>query len=277
MKAASFALIALLLVVPTQLWSGDNEMRIEDLVEKHLNYLANEETRSTVKNRLLTGSCTFKVLIGRTGSLTGPVNFLSEGDKVRLVIRFNDPGYRGEDVVYDGKKIRVGQISPGVRSQLGDFFYRFEEVVEEGLVGGALSTAWPLLNLKDRKAKLEYGGLKKVDDRELHEVTYKGKHRGDAQSRLYFDPESFAHVLTISRALVSRAGSPTISTTRDRFTLEERFDEFRTVEGWVLPSQWTMKLSINTSSGNSVSEWIVSFDNASHNQEMNPQYFNTKE
>ena len=239
MKPASLILIAVLVVLPAPAWGEGGEMRVEDLLEKHLGFLTDGKAPSSVDNRLVMGTCSFRVLIGRSASLSGPVNFLSQGNKVRLLVRFNDAGYSGENIIHDGKRIRVDQISPGVRSQLGDFFYRFEEVVREGLVGGVLSTAWPLLDLKRRQARLEYEGLKKIEGRELHGVTYRAKRPGEARVHLYFDPESYGHVLTIYRVMVSRSGSVAIRTTRDRFTLEERFGDFRSLDGWALPSQWS--------------------------------------
>ncbi len=276
MKPASVVLIAVLVVLPAPAWGEGGDMRIEDLLEKHLGFLTDGKAPSSVNNRLLLGTCSFRVLIGRSASLSGPVNFLSQGNKVRLLVRFNDSGYRGENIIHDGKSVRVDQISPGARSQLGDFFYRFEEVVREGLVGGVLSTAWPLLDLKRRQAKLEYEGLKKIEGQELHGVTYHAKRPGEARVHLYFDPESYGHMLTIYRVMVSRSGSVAIRTTRDRFTLEERFGDFRALDGWALPSQWSLKLTLQTDRGNSVSEWSMAIDNASHNQQMNPQYFKLK-
>lgn len=100
MKPVNLVLIAVLVILLAWLWGGEDEMRIEDLLEKHVDFLADQKARSAVENRLLKGTCDFRVLIGRSASLSGPVNFLSEGDKVRLSIRFNDAGYRGEDIVY---------------------------------------------------------------------------------------------------------------------------------------------------------------------------------
>ena len=276
MKPASLVLMAVLLVLPAPARGEGGQMRVEDLLEKHLGFLTDGKAPSSVDNRLVMGTCSFRVLIGRSASLSGPVNFLSQGNKVRLLVRFNDAGYSGENIIHDGKRIRVDQINPGARSQLGDFFYRFEEVVREGLVGGVLSTAWPLLDLERRQARLEYEGLKKIEGRELHEVTYRAKRPGEARVHLYFDPESYGHVLTIYRVMVSRSGSVAIRTTRDRFTLEESFGDFRSLDGWALPSQWSMKLTLQTDRGNSVSEWSMAIGNASHNQRMNPEYFKLK-
>ena len=37
-----------------------------------------------------------------------------------------------------------------------------------------------------------------------------------------------------------------------------------------------MKLTLQTDRGNSVSEWSMAIDNASQNQQMNPEYFKLK-
>jgi len=52
-----------------------------------------------------------------------------------------------------------------VRSQLGQFLYQYDEIVKEGLLEGYSPQPWPLLDLKARRPKLNYRGLKKSVDR----------------------------------------------------------------------------------------------------------------
>lgn len=47
-----------------------------------------------------------------------------------------------------------------------------DTVIREGLLGGVLTTAWPLLNVDQRKAKLNFDGLKKIDGQEVYDLRY---------------------------------------------------------------------------------------------------------
>ncbi len=99
------------------------------------------------------------------------------------------------------------------RSRLGNFLFLQEEVLREGLFGGVLSTAWPLLNTQIRTRSLKYEGLKKVDGQQLYDISYIPKKRfesGDLSIHLYFDPETYRHVLTVYTATVLH-GSQTLS------------------------------------------------------------------
>jgi hypothetical protein len=78
------------------------------------------------------------------------------------------------------------------------------------LLGGVLNTTWPLLNLEGRKAKLEWEGFKNIDGHQLVALHYKPKKGSDLSIILYFDPETFHHVMTVYSASIS-AGLGTVS------------------------------------------------------------------
>ena|ERR1017187_8658426 len=82
------------------------------------------------------------------------------------------------------------------RSAFGNFVFVQDAVIREGLLGGVLSTAWPLLNLDERKAKVSFDGLKKIDGQELYELRYRPHKNTDLEIHLYFDPQTYRHVET---------------------------------------------------------------------------------
>ena len=174
----SLPAVVLLLAMLTPVAAKGPKMKPEELMARHLAALGSPEARSVVQSRGAQGTGRMELLIGGSGSLEGPVVLASQGRKLLLSMRFNHSNYTAEQVSFDGEKCYVGNIAPGVRSQLGQFLYPYDEIVAEGLFGGVLSTAWPLLDLEGRNPKLDYRELKKVNDQELLELRYRMRKGG---------------------------------------------------------------------------------------------------
>jgi len=147
-------------------------------VAKHLDAIGPVATRSGMKSRVVQGAATYRVVVGGGGSEEGKVGLVSEAHKLRLVLRF--PGnYRGENVLFNGEVVQVAfSNADQSRSPLASFLATQDVIVRDGLLGGALTTAWSLQDLTDRGAKLVYEGLKKVDGHPLHQFR-----DGDAAGR----------------------------------------------------------------------------------------------
>jgi hypothetical protein len=116
----------------------------EELVSKHLDALGSTEARAALKSLNVEGNLLTKFLRGGSGAAGGPFAMVSEGHKIIMQAKFDQPTYPGESYAFDGSKKTIGFIVPGQRSQLEDFLNNNGEVVQEGLIGGTLSTAWPL-------------------------------------------------------------------------------------------------------------------------------------
>jgi hypothetical protein len=69
---------------------------------------------------------------------------------------FYSPVYPREQFAFDGSRFMAAFVTPGVRSSLGSFLMIHDFIFKQGLMGGTLSSAWPLLDLSVAKAKLEY-------------------------------------------------------------------------------------------------------------------------
>jgi hypothetical protein len=270
--------IVFLLAMLTPVAAKGPKMKPEELVARHLEALGSPESRSVVQSRAAQGTAHMEVLRGGAGFLEGPVVFASQGRKLLLSMQFNQLNYSAEQVSFDDVNVYVGNIEPGVRSQLGQFLYQHNELVKEGLFGGVLSTAWPLLNLEERNPKLDYRELKKVNDRELLELQYRiRKGAGDVKIRLYFDPESFRHIgttykLTLS-APMGRTSEESARRSESRYTLEEWFSDFRPLDDLDLPTQWTIRLTVDTDFGNFMGKWDMTFPQIAHNLTIDPQIF----
>jgi len=270
--------IVLLLAMLTPVAAKGPKMEPEELVALHLAALGSPESRSVVQSRGARGTARMEVLMGGSGFLEGPAIFASQGRKLLLSMQFNHPNYTAEQVSCDDEQVYVGNIQPGVRSQLGQFLYQYDDLVEEGLFGGVLSTAWPLLDLEGRNPKLDYRELKKVSGRELLELRYRiRKGGGDVNIRLYFDPETFRHMATIYKlrlaAPMGRTSEESARQSDTRYTLEEWFSDFRSLDDLDLPAQWTIRLTVETGFGNFMGKWDMTFPQIAHNPSIDPQIF----
>jgi hypothetical protein len=273
-------MMALLLCGVTPLTGLDEKVTLDDLISRHRSAIGAEEARKAINTRVAEGICRYRILSGGAAYLEGKAALISEKEKVRLLFRFSDANYPGENFVTDGDRI---QIYNKPRSGFGELVNNQDAILRDGLLGGVLTAAWPLLSSNLRQAKLSYSGLKKVDDLQLHEVRYTPKKKTDLEIRLYFDPETLRHILTVytmevTPKLVSAGPNSETSTIRQqtiRYRLQERFGEFRTVDGVTLPASWTIQLTMEGYQS-AVINWEVKFDNLTNNLTLDPRNFPMK-
>lgn len=274
----------------------------EDLVAKHLNSIGSKQAISNVKSRVVTGQVEYRILSGGQGGvLDGSSTFLTEGRKILLYIKFPNNEYHGERFIFDGEHIEIrAATSRQSRSALGDLLRVQDVIIREGLLGGALSTAWPLLDLDEHKVRLSYIGLKDINGQRLHVLAYKPKKSTDLTIHLYFDLETFRHVQTVYTLSVrpNMAGVPTnvmqspekgsmdvgetpeIASARQfeiRYRLEERFSNFTTVDGLTLPTHYTVQFSQEQQNGATVlSQWDTNLTGIQENVSPDPRNFQVK-
>jgi hypothetical protein len=157
----------------------------------------------------------------------------------------------------------VGMIDSTSRSNLGTFLYLQEDILREGLFGGTLSTAWPLLDTAQKGAKLKLDGTRKIQGRELYDVIYVPKKRGgngDMSIHLYFEPQTYRHVMTVYAVTIhNSAGSAQEGTDEIKQTLEEDFDDFRETDGLTLPFHWTVRYHVTPQSKTQEFQWESKF------------------
>ena len=219
----------------------------EDVIQRHLESLGAMETLSARKSLKAEGTALMEVVTS-SGALQGPATFLSDGDKLRMSIVFDDNTYPEEEIAYNGKGVETSYTRPGVRSRLGQFLYDFDEILSEGLFGGALSTSWSLLDLENRSPKLKYEGEKKLDGQKYHTVRYRRRKGGDVETRLYFDTEAFRHRHTIYKVKISspilgRRDGASASQPETWYILKESFTNFQSIVKLTLPTRWILEFT----------------------------------
>ena len=275
--------VSLLIFNLAPLGAKEPKIKVEDLVAKHLASIGTPEARAAAHSRTASGTAQVAFHMPKPGQLSGSSSILSEGKMMRIAIQFA-PG-EGEQLVFDGKSVDVGQLQLRVRTNLADFVHHYNIMLKEGLMGGTITTAWPLLDLAGRQPKLDYTGPKKVDGKPLHEVKYRARQdAGDVQVALYFDPETFRHVYSEYRLIV-RAPSvqgtdergkalPDTSASNDvHYKIQEWFDDFRTVDSLNLPHAYKLSFSRRGPSQAAIFDYNIGLNQVLHNQAIDPKAF----
>jgi hypothetical protein len=279
------------------------EMKPEEIIARHLDSIGTAEVRAGAKSRIVRGTSHYKIRVGAGGELQGTSALVSEGRKSVLMIKLANQDYRGEQFVTDGEKVSVAATTSSHKwSDLGEFVRAQDQVVREGLLGGELTTAWALLNLGETKAKLSFDGQRKVDGRTAYQLTYHSKKRDDLTIHLYFDPQTFQHIMTtyaitlasglggfspstsdqagLTAAQSNTAGADVTQSSRQkqtRYTIEERFSDFKTGEGLTLPTKYVIQFTEELQNGTTdVYEWDLTGDEISNNKPLDPRNFQVK-
>jgi hypothetical protein len=277
------------------------DLKPDELVAHHLDSLGTAAARAANKSRVVQGTARFKILVGGGGQLEGKGAVVSAERKLNIMMKFpND--YKGEQFITDGDKSSIAATTAEHRRTIfGEFVMSQPVLLQEGLLGGTLSTAWALSNLDHNHPHLSGGGQKKADGRQLLDLHYQPKKSTEMEIHMYFEPETYRHVLTVySISLASGFGSavpsmtdqvglttpggesgsdPTRSSKQQqiRYTLEERFSDFNTTDGITLPSHYNIHFTQEAQDGKTtVFEWDMSTNEVSENISLDPRNFQVK-
>lgn len=165
--------------------------------------------------------------------------------------------------------------------------------------------------MNERKAKLSFEGLKKVDGQELYDLRYRPHKSSDLEIHLYFDPQTYRHVETVysysvSQSFASLAPSTAVgvgpsigavgtsatgSTSgaggtaetaaarqqQTRYRLTEKFSDFKTADGVTLPTHYDIQFSQELQSGRTtLTDWDLKGLEVSNNTPVDPRNFEVK-
>ncbi|HZG51432.1 MAG TPA: hypothetical protein VEZ40_04785 [Pyrinomonadaceae bacterium] len=279
------ALIAAPLFLTNTLTStalAQDKMKAEEVVAKHLESLGTQAARARASSRVAAG-ISRAVFKGRTGigAIDGRTVLASENNKILFGMGFDNPDYVGEKFGFDGKKFTVGYLRPGERSTLGSFILIHDTIFKEGLMSGVLSSAWPLLNLAERKPRLEYAGTDKIGDQPVHRLKYMPNKGSDLQISLYFDAKTFQHVRTLYERVAGAGfsgGGIDAQTKQEarRFKMTEDFSDFKEEGKLILPHTYKLVLEIQNRQGTTIHKWDMSLDQFAFNQPIEEKSFNVE-
>ncbi|MGA9528725.1 MAG: hypothetical protein WBS24_11465 [Terriglobales bacterium] len=309
MKNIAIATLALLFGLAGNAKAANPPTNADELVAAHLDSIASPAVRAGLKTRGVQGPVEFRILVGGAGVLDGKAQIASDGKKLVFLMKLPNNEYRGEQFIFNGDKDQVAfSGAQQTRSPVGNFVFVQDAVIREGLLGGTLSTAWPLLDLNERKAKLSFEGLKKIDGQQLYELRYRPHKSSDLEINLYFDPQTYHHVettysysttasLTGTNPLAATtdspvagggrsasagvaSGSPETAQARlvpNRFRLTEKFSDFKTVDGVTLPTQDDIQFSQELQNGRTTLwDWNLKGLEISNNVGIDAKTFEVK-
>ncbi|HJZ69404.1 MAG TPA: hypothetical protein VKF81_14870 [Blastocatellia bacterium] len=276
--ALRFAIIAAVFELCAYASAQDKKLTVEELIAHHLDSIGSAQARASAKNRVVSGTVKLISRVGTAGNVDGEAAIASSGEKLRYSMKFPSPQYPGEQFAYDGSKVLTGFLPSGRRSPLSFYLEQQNVPLKDGLLGGTLSTAWAMLRVGQLKPKLEYRGLKKIEGRQLHEVSYRAaKGSPDLKVSLFFDVTTFQHLRTEYEFKVpAQLGQGPNESTRfqeNYYQIVESFDDFSAVDGLMVPHQYRLQLNVQTSRGSIVFDWNVAIRQVMHNQVLDEQIF----
>lgn len=250
----------------------------EELVAKHLASVGTADALAAARSRIATGTVKARLkLTNAPVELSGPAEIASDGNKVLLAMGFNSSNYPHEKAAFDGEKLTVGILTQGGRSPLGNFLTSQPAVLKQGLLGGVLSSAWPLFNSDRTNAKLSYSGTDKIDGQSVHKLKYAPRNAGGLQITLYFNADNFRHVRSqYEYVIAARQGATaeaSISQRDSRFKLVEDFSDFQMTGGLTLPRIYKIQLTLDAIRTQTL-EWTIGFTEFAFNQPIESELFN---
>lgn len=273
------AILALVAIASASFMSSSRAegVTVQELVTKHLASIGTPAARAAIKSHVIRGTAVATFRVGGKGQAEGSAVLASQSTMNLIGISFSVPSYPRENVAFDGKTLTVGDLSPGVRSTLGKFFMVHEMPFREGLIGGTLSSAWPLLDLDSRKPSLKYDGLKKIDGRQVHVVRYEPKSDSALKTKLYFEAETFRHVRTEYeyRQVQGMVDQPGVTQQQgDSITkLVEEFSDFKPEGDLTLPHSYKLQLSIEALNRRVLQDWTFTLVDFSFDKNLDKSQF----
>jgi hypothetical protein len=257
--------------------AGD-KINLDELITNHLNSIGTAEARAAVTSRNAQGILTALFKLGWTGQLQGPGIIASEGNKNCIAVQFGHPEYPGEHIAYDGNKVTVAVRRPGMRSPLTQILYENNKIIKQGLLGGTLMTSWFLNDRGKSNIKLDYKGLKKVGNRELHVVECGVRGERYLKVQIFFQPDSFNHVMTkyvITIPEVEEENMLSSEAARDNhMRITETFDQFKKVDGLTFPHLYKVTITTDQATDEGYfADYIFVVTKIIQNEAINPATF----
>ena len=270
--------VALLAMLSTS--AAKDKFDAANFVQQQLNSIGTNYARAAIKDRVIQGTVIFQILNIGPQTWEGPATMVSQGDELSVQFKFPPTVYRTEWFVRNGKKTAVAPVLPGRWTAFGAFIRVHDEILTEGLFGGTLSTAWALSQFDELRPKLEDRGLKKVDGVELRRIDYIPKKNSDLEIQLYFEPNTYRHVMTVYlltlAAFQGRTPGQSAGRQNTTYRLEEHFGDFKTFDNLTLPTHWNIRFTYGPSSSGTIDQYDVTEIRIANNIPVDPKNFEMK-
>ncbi len=263
--------------VPSKPVTLDEAIKAEVIIAKHIEAIGPPDLLKSINSHVIRGTCKYTFRSGISGQAAGDVAMASDGAKSLIAMAFAGTDYPAEQLAFDGKQVTTSYIRPGARTPLGSFILMDQAIVKEGLMGGVLGSSWPLLDLTARNPKLEFGGTRKVENRQFYVLRYKPRGGSDFSINLYFDKETFLHVRSEYDRLVSaqigRGVDASAGVRSTRYHMNEEFSDFKSESGLTMPHTYKLQIRAETPNGAQQSEWSLTLNEFKFNLPIDASLF----
>lgn len=252
------------------------KMTAEQVLAKHLASIGPADALAAAKSIIAVGECKSWTRQSSIRELPGITQLASAGDKVLLAMLFEATYYPFEKMGYDGQKQTSSILPDGKRSFLITFLMSHDAIFKQGLIGGTLSTAWPLLKTGAEMPKLSYAGTDKINGRPVHRLKYDERKSGGMQVILSFDAETFRHVRTEYRFTISArlgAADTEVRQSDSRYQMMEDFSDFKKEGNLMLPHIYKISYTLEEPRNTQVLSWTTNFSRFVFNEEIDPKAF----
>jgi hypothetical protein len=265
---------------PMRAMTGADTVKPEEIVAKHLESIGPARARQAVESIVIVGTSTVAFRSPGKGRADGQAVIASKGNRLLIGMAYDSTNYPYEKLGFDGNVLSVSFLRPGQRSTLGDFLNTNNFIFKQGLMGGTLSSAWPLLDAEMKHARLEYGGVKKINDRDAYQLRYLPRGGSDLQVTLFFDKETFRHVRTEYVRLITAglganpAGGASQTQSETHYKMVEDFSDFKKEGDLTLPHIYKISLSLEGRTETFAADWTLSLVKFGFNVAMDEKSFN---
>ncbi len=250
-------------------------MTVDEIVSRHLASIGTPDALASSKSRVMVGDGQLVSKLGASFVLNGKAQMASQGDKILYAMVFDSPVYPYEKVAFNGTDVSVG-LPNGKRTLLAAYFKAQSSILKEGLFSGSLSTAWALLEIKNKKSvKLESLGTSKINNRQCYKIKYSSSSTGDLKIALYFDGETFRHVRTEYKYTIEgRIGTSSTdvrsASRTERYHLTEDFSDFKVAGKLTLPFTYMLNVTneLQIDSGTNSRDWIFTIRDVHYDEEL---------
>lgn len=263
---------------------ADEKLKPEEVVARHLASIGSAEARASLHSRLIEGTSLLSVRQGGKGQVEGQVRLASQSKMNMISMGFDSADYSQESFAFDGRELTTSHFRPGQRSRLAQLFMFNDLIFKEGLIGGTLSSSWPLLDLAERNPKLEYAGTKTSGGKQMHVLKYLPHKGTETKITLFFDAETFQHVRTeYDREIVAtsveriaprmNAGGGGQRARDARVKITEEFSNFKTEKGLTLPHSYKLELAVQSETLPTLIDWAFELANFDFSQNFEAAQF----
>ncbi|MGB2750784.1 MAG: hypothetical protein WBC19_01900 [Pyrinomonadaceae bacterium] len=253
------------------------ELKLDEVIEKHVNAIGKQEARGLIKNRLITGVNEFNSKLPVvTGG--GKAIVVSDKDNFFFLLSLNSKEYPYEKIGYFKDKVSLPFVTAGARSPLGAFLADHSKLLDSGLFMGSMTARWILLDPTRYGGRMVLGGTRKIDGRKAYVIEFYPADGASSEFtlRLFIDAESFNHIRSEYRHDISPRQDTFGQLGRQagaKLELIEDYSDFRTVEGITAPYSYKCKFGSSSQSGTFEYSWSIKVAGYFYNQNLAADFY----